>query len=191
MKTRILIILLSAVLVISSVIGVFVLDSDRVEIQQISKNEILSKGIGFDLPEDTFTQEDLKQLQQREKELNKIADNPNTLEEKRRQIHLEIQEMQVRLQYPFQTGVSYHLVLFMQEKYRIFEEHRSDLKGEASVTYSSPTDISHVHHALRIGIHPDSFTLSELKSQDKKIREYLGDEINILYEPALIIPIRK
>lgn len=161
------------------------------ELRTISKNEILSKGIGLDLPEDTFTQEDLKQLQQKEKELNKIANNSETLEEKRRQIHLEIQEMQVRLQYPFQTGVPYHLILFMQEKYQIFQEHHSELKDEISVTHSSPTDISHVHHALRIGIHPDSFTLSELESQDKKIRKYLGDEMNILYEPMLIVALEK
>ncbi|MCH9657443.1 hypothetical protein K0U27_01895 [archaeon] len=167
-------------------------DPDKIEILQISKNKILSKGTGFDLPEDTFTQEDLKQLQQKEKELNTIADDPGTLEEKRRQIHLEIQEMQNRLQYPFQTGVPYPLVIMLQEKYSIFKEHRPDLKGVIGVTLSGPNEISHVHHALRLGIHPDHFTLSELESQDKKIREYLGNEMNILYEPALgQIPIGK
>ena len=48
----------------------------------------------------------------------------------------------------------------------------------------SPYDISHAHHALRIGMDPDHFTLSELEYQDKKIREYLGNEMNILYKKS-------
>jgi hypothetical protein len=180
MKTRLLIII-GIVSVILFGIGTLVLDSDKVTLQEISKSKVLSKGMGFDLAEDVFTQEDLRKLEQKEQELRKIADDPDTLEEKRRQIHLEIQEMQNRLQYPFQTGVPYPLVKMLQEKYSIFKEHRSDLKGVIWVTLSGPNNISHIHHALILGIHPDHFTLSELEYQDKKIREYLGNEMNILY----------
>ncbi len=180
MKTRLLIII-GIVSVILFGIGTLMLDSDKVTLQEISKSKVLSKGTGFDLPEDVFAQEDLRKLEQREQELRKIADNSDTLEEKRRQIHLEIQEMQDRLQYPFQTGVPYHLVKTLQEKYSIFKEHRSDLKEEVWVTLSGPNNISHVHHALVLGIHPDHFTLYELEYQDEKIREYLGNEMNIIY----------
>jgi len=149
---------------------------------EISKNEVLSRGIGFDLPEDIFTREDLKKLEQKEIELGKITDNPDTPHDESRQAGKEITAMQDRLQNPFQTGVPYHLVKILKEKHAVFLLHYSDLRGKVWWTGSSPNDISHVHHALRIGIDPDHFTLSELEYQDKKIREYLGDEMNILYK---------
>lgn len=163
-------------------------NSTIVEIQQLSKNKILSKGTGFDLPEDTFTQEDLKQLQQKETDLRKIAASPETLDEQRRQIHLEINEMQDRLQYPFQNGMPYLLVKAIKEKFVILENNFDDIRKDVHFSRLSSNQISSEHHALRIGLHPDSFTLSEIEYQDEKIREYLGDEMNILYESVLIMP---
>ncbi len=189
MKTGILIIIGISIVLLG--ISVSVLGSDRVTLQEISKNEILSTGTGFDLPEDTSMQEDLRKLEQKEKELKKIADDPDTLDEERRQIHQDIDNMQDRLQYPFQTGVPCPLVKVIQEKYDMFKEHRSDLKADLWVTYSGPNNILHVHHVLKMGIYPDHFTLTELEHQDKKIREYLGNEMNILYQPFLITPVGK
>ena len=77
----------------------------------------------------------------------------------------------------------YNLVL-VQKHYTLHFLHFSDLRGEVWWTGSGPNDISHVHHALRIGIDSDHFTLSELEYQDKKIREYLGNEMNILYKKS-------
>ena len=159
-------------------------EKDRVVLETISKNEILSKGIGFELPEDTFTLEDLKELEQKEKDLKEIQNDPDSSYEEKEKAGREIHDMQDRLQNPFQTGVPYHLVKILQEKYFILEEHISDLSGYVWWTRSSPNDISHTHHALRIGIDSDHFTLSELKHQDKKIREYLGNEMNIIYKKS-------
>ena len=159
-------------------------EKDRVVLEKVSKNEILSKGTGFDLPEDTFTREDLKDLQERERTLQKIADNPKSSYDESSAASKEIIAMQDRLQNPFQTGVPYHLVKTLKEKHEVFLSHRSDLRGEVWWTGSSPHDISHAHHALRMGVDPDYFTLSELEYQDKKIREYLGDRMNILYKKS-------
>ena len=159
-------------------------EEDHVVLTVVSKNEVLSKGVGFDFPKDTFTLEDLKDLQEREKILQKIADNPKSSNEESSAARKEINKMQDRLQNPFQTGVPYHLVKILKEKHEVFLSHYSDLRGEVRWTGSSPHDISHTHHALRIGIDPDHFTLSELEHQDKKIREYLGNEMNILYKKS-------
>ena len=159
-------------------------EEDHVVLITVSKNGVLSKGTGFDLPEDTFTLEDLKELEQKEKELRKIQNDPNRSYKEKEKAGREIHNMQDRLQNPFQTGVPYHLVKILQEKYFIFEEHFFNVRGEVWWTGSSPNDISHTNQALRIGIASDHFTLSELEYQDKKIREYLGNEMNILYKKS-------
>lgn len=158
------------------------------ELQQISKNKILSKGTGFDLPEDTFTHEDLEQLQQREIELRKIRDNPDTPNEQRQSVSNEIRQMQDRLQYPFQTGVPYHLVKEIKERYAVLETNLDDAKKYVRFSVLNSNAISSEHHALMVGIHPQSFGMSELEFQDKKIREYLGSKMNILYEAMSVIP---
>ena len=159
-------------------------EEDHVVLITVSKNEMLSKGVGFDLSEDVFTREDLKELQEREKTLQKIADNPKSSYEESSAARKEIIAMQDRLQNPFQTGVPYHLIKILKEKHEVFLSHHSDLIGVVWWTGSSPHDISHAHHAQRIGIDSDHFTLSELEYQDKKIREYLGNEMNILYKKS-------
>lgn len=68
----------------------------------------------------------------------------------------------------------------------ILESNLEDAKKEVHFSILSPSHISSEHHALRIGIHPEYFGLTELESQDKKIREYLGNEMNILYEASSI-----
>ena len=162
--------------------------ADETLVQQVSKNTILSLGIGFDLPEDDFTREDLEQLEKKEKELRKIRDNSDTTYEQRQLASSEIRQMQDRLQYPFQTGVPYHLVKEIKEKYTVLEINLDDAKKYVRFSVLNSGAISSEHHALRVGIHPQSFGMSELEFQDKKIREYLGNEMNILYEKVSVIP---
>lgn len=163
-------------------------EEDHIVLITVSNNEILSLGVGFDLPEDDFTREDLEQLEKREKELRKIRDDPNTLYEQRQLLSSEISKMQDRLQYPFQTGVPYPLVKEIKERYAVLEMNLDDAKKHVRFSVLNSNAISSEHHALRVGIHPQSFGISELEFQDKKIREYLGSEMNILYEAASVMP---
>jgi hypothetical protein len=156
----------------------------EIKIKEISKNSILSKGIGFDLPEDMFTHEDYQNLRQKENELKKIIATQNISMEEREKIVEEINSMQERLWYPFQTGVPYQLVQILKEKNEILMfDWVEFLETRVHIT-DTGDDISHEHQALIVGVHPDSFTSQQIEKLDKELREKMGNEMNILYKKS-------
>jgi len=154
----------------------------EIKIKEISKNSILSKGAGFDLPEDMFTVDDYQNLRQEEQELKKIIATQNISSEEREKIIEDINSMQERLWYPYQTGVPYELVQVLKEKNEIIMSGWVDLQETGVYIIDTGDDISHEHQALIVGIHPDSFTLEQIEKLDPHLREKIGNEMNILYK---------
>jgi len=156
----------------------------EIKINQISKNSILSKGAGFDFPEDMFTVADYQNLRQEEQELKKIIATQNISSEEREKIIENINSMQERLWYPYQTGVPYELVQVLKEKNEIVMSGWVDLQETGAYITDTGDDISHEHQALIVGVHPDSFTPQQIEKLDKELREKIGNEMNILYKKS-------
>ena len=157
---------------------------DQVKIDEISENAILSNGIGFDLPKDDFSQEDLKKLQQRELELRKIFENPNSSYEESESAINEFNNMQLRLQNPFQTGVPYELAKILEEKKELLGyvvDRHHYYEGEFPLA-SGGIDRSDRYQAIIIGIKSEHLTLENMEKFDNFVREVLGEEVNILYK---------
>ena len=173
-------------IVITGIMGLFLLENPQMtenKFLMISETEILSKGSGFDLSEDTFTEEDLVNLQEREKTLKKIISDPNSSQEESELAGKNYSKMQVRLQNPFQTGVPYEVAQKLYEKMLLREnllENRDKYSGEypeSSLAWYK----SDLHQAIIISIKDEFFTLPLIEKYDAFVREFLGNEINILY----------
>ena len=180
------IILTVAILLVVSVTGYGLwhsqIQEDKDEL--ILQNSVLFKGTGFDdLPTDSFTITDLEELQAREKSLQQMFDDESVSFDKKDAIRKELLEIPDRLQNPFQTGVPYELMKILREKVTQITQILHILI-EDGLPITNVGGISSSDQAVIIGIDEKSFTMSNLKKYDQKIRKYLEDEINIIYKKS-------
>ena len=182
-----MIILTITILLVVSVIGYGLwhsqIQEDKDEL--ILQNSVLFKGTGFDdLPTDSFTIMDLEELQAREKSLQQMFDDESVSFDKKDAIRKELLEIPDRLQNPFQTGVPYELMKILREKVTQITQILHVLIEDEWLPITNVGGISSSDQAVIIGIDEKSFTMSNLKKYDQKIRQYLGDEINIIYKKS-------
>lgn len=157
---------------------------DYSEKTKIIQGSIFFEGSGFEnLPPDTFTENDRKKLLEYERELLDIISNNTYSSQKRFDAQLEHETVKDRLHNPFQTGLPYEILEMLRDK----EQKIEDLQKKGLTDNLTEVNINYDKQALVIFLSVDEFTLENIEKFDQNIRNYVGNEVNIIYKQAFVV----